>query len=298
MKHLFENWRKYLEEQEAEGRPKAIFMAGSPGSGKSTVLKGLGLLGVNIINADDHYEKELKKAGLPLGGKPEIMKRRRKLQAELEELEPGSEAAIEKQAEIEGTSREFSAYSKLFNSALAYKSASYKKFLDAGENFIVDGTAGNRREMISKKAELEEAGYDVGMILLDLDLETAIARNKIRGSTGGRELLNRELEASHGAVAKNIDFYKQLFGDNFFYVEAAEDKIQSSIANIRPKVQEFFAAESLDENDYPITSKRANKQINRIISPAKKKNTLIKLPGWKRAKAGYRGSAPPGSGGS
>ena len=155
-------------------------------------------------------EAELKAAGLPLGGKPAIMKRRRALQAELEELEPGSEEALEKQAEIDGTSKEFSTYSKLFNTALSYKKASYIKFLDARENFIVDGTGGGRQEMISKKAELEEAGYDVGIILVDLDLETAIARNKSRGQAGGRELLNRELESSHGAVSKNIDFYKPI----------------------------------------------------------------------------------------
>ena len=109
---------------------------------------------------------------------------------------------------------------------MAYKKASYIKFLDARENFIVDGTGGGRQEMISKKAELEEAGFDVGMILVDLDLETAIARNKARGEGGGRELLNRELESSHSAVTRNINFYKQLFGNNFFYVDASEDKMK------------------------------------------------------------------------
>ena len=56
--------------------------------------------------------------------------------------------------------------------------------------------------------------------------------------------------------------------------------------------------EELDENDYPITSQRANKEINQVITPAKKKNAQTKLPGWKRLKSNYRGSAPPGAGGS
>ena len=305
MKALFENWRNYLDEQEAEGKPKAIFMAGSPGSGKTTVLKGLGLSGVATINADDHYEAALEAAGLPLGGKPEIMKRRRALQDELEELEPGSEEALEKQAEIEGTSKEFSTYSKLFNAALAHKAASYTKFLDARENFIVDGTGGNRKEMVSKKAELEEAGFDVGMILLELDVEEAKDRNRKRGKTVDpktkkpmRQLLDKELMSSHAAVSKNMGFYEQLFGKNYFYIDASEDKIKSDIAKIKPQVKKFFAAESLDENDYPITSQRANKEINSIIRPTKKKNALTKLPGWHRAKANYKGSAPPGAGGS
>jgi len=56
--------------------------------------------------------------------------------------------------------------------------------------------------------------------------------------------------------------------------------------------------EELDENDYPITAKRANKEINQVITPTKKKNARTKLPGWKQAKADYLGSAPPGAGGS
>ena len=66
----------------------------------------------------------------------------------------------------------------------------------------------------------------------------------------------------------------------------------------------FFGAkketeeEELDENDYPITSQRANKEINQVITPTKKKNAQTKLPGWKRLKSNYKGSAPPGAGGS
>tara|TARA_R110002096_G_scaffold269595_1_gene463438 strand:+ start:410 stop:1102 length:693 start_codon:yes stop_codon:yes gene_type:complete len=64
----------------------------------------------------------------------------------------------------------------------------------------------------------------------------------------------------------------------------------------------FFGAkdeeEELDENDYPITSQRANKEINQVITPTKKKNAQTKLPGWKQLKSNYKGSAPPGAGGS
>jgi len=56
--------------------------------------------------------------------------------------------------------------------------------------------------------------------------------------------------------------------------------------------------EELDENDYPITSQRANKEINQVITPTKKKNAQTKLPGWKQLKSNYKGSAPPGAGGS
>ena len=299
MKNLFENWRKYLQEQEPEGKPKVIFMAGGPGSGKSSVLSAFELPAVNIINADDYYEAAIENAGLPLGGKPEIMKRRQALQTELEDLEPGSEEALEKQAEIEATGKEFSQYQKLFNKALKYKATTFDKSLEARQDFIVDGTGGKRGDMITKKAQLEEAGYDVGMIFVDSDLKIALERNRERGRAGGRELLNKEIKSSYAVVQKNKNFYRELFGDNFFYVSTQDlVALASDIAEIKPQLQQFFADEQLEENDYPITAQRANKEINQVIRPTKKKNALTKLPGWKRARADYLGSAPPGAGGS
>ena len=47
---------------------KAVFLSGGPGSGKSTVVKELGLqaLGLKIVNTDKAFENGLKKAGLSL----------------------------------------------------------------------------------------------------------------------------------------------------------------------------------------------------------------------------------------
>ena len=71
-----------------------------------------------------------------------------------------------------------------------------------------------------------------------------------------------------------------------------EPGIAASLAG----VDEFVGA--MTENDYPLSTAKINKQINRIIKPSKKKNAQTKLPGWKRSKSDYRGSAPPGAGGS
>ena len=47
---------------------KAVFLSGGPGSGKSTVVKGLGLdtLGLKLVNTDRAFENGLKKAGVSL----------------------------------------------------------------------------------------------------------------------------------------------------------------------------------------------------------------------------------------
>ena len=251
VKLLFENWRKFLNEQEEETtapKPKAIYMAGGPGSGKSTVLKGLGLKGkIPVINADAAYEAVLKAAGLSLGGKPKVYTRIKELQAELE-TNPDDK---EKQAELAAEKEKMSQYAKSFNKGQAVKKADVKKYSDPPDgdpqNFIVDGTAGNYNEMVREKERLEAKGYDVAMVFVDLDIETAIERNRARGKpdpkTGipGRQLLDRELISSHEAVKKNKEAYESLFGKNFFYVNAADDKMSSDISRIKPGVDTFLS---------------------------------------------------------
>ena len=46
--------------KEVQEQPKAIFMAGPAGSGKTTILNQLGLQDFKVINVDDIYEKLLK----------------------------------------------------------------------------------------------------------------------------------------------------------------------------------------------------------------------------------------------
>ena len=69
---MYAKWRLFLESKnsitEAPQAPKAIFMAGGPGSGKSTVLSRIGALDgtFGVVNADDYFEPMLKAAGLSL----------------------------------------------------------------------------------------------------------------------------------------------------------------------------------------------------------------------------------------
>ena len=50
--------------KEAQGKPKAIFMAGPAGSGKTFVSAQLIPKNLTVINVDDTYEELLKAAGL------------------------------------------------------------------------------------------------------------------------------------------------------------------------------------------------------------------------------------------
>mgnify|MGYP000158852879 CR=1 FL=1 len=48
------------EQYDKMNKSKAIFMAGPAGSGKSTILRTLGLKGYDVINVDDEFESLLK----------------------------------------------------------------------------------------------------------------------------------------------------------------------------------------------------------------------------------------------
>jgi adenylate kinase family enzyme len=51
--------------REAQGNPKAIILAGAPGAGKSSIVGDL-ISGIKVLNIDDYYIQNLKKAGVSL----------------------------------------------------------------------------------------------------------------------------------------------------------------------------------------------------------------------------------------
>ena len=51
---------------EAQGKPKAIILAGAPGAGKGYVLKGLDLGGLKTMNIDNIFINKLKQANVTL----------------------------------------------------------------------------------------------------------------------------------------------------------------------------------------------------------------------------------------
>jgi len=70
--------------KEIQGKPKAIFMAGPAGSGKSFIASKLIPSNFNSINSDDTYEELLKATGLGLKQKdftPDQLSQAAKLQS-------------------------------------------------------------------------------------------------------------------------------------------------------------------------------------------------------------------------
>jgi len=169
--------------KEIQGKPKAIFMAGPAGSGKSFISKQLVPSDFTTINVDDTYEELLKSSGIGM---------------KLANMSPDE---LKKSGELMGQARK----------------ATDAKLQDAtknAKNLLIDSVGGSSKMLLKKKAELEALGYDTAMIMTYVSPITSLERNKQRD----RSLLPSIVIRSWRDVNTNIDAYRQAFGDDFTLV--------------------------------------------------------------------------------
>lgn len=168
---------------------KAVFLAGGPGSGKSFIVgkTGLPALGLKVINSDDAYEAAMKKAGM--------------------EMSSDNIFSVKGQ-EIRGRAK-----------ALTGKKQA--RYLKGRLGVVVDGT-GKDFEKVKKQAQaMKTLGYDIAMIFVNTDLDTAIARDKARDRTIG------EVEVTNywKTVQRNIGAFQTFFGKpNMLIVDNSDGK--------------------------------------------------------------------------
>ena len=172
--------------KEIQSGPKAIFLAGPAGSGKSTFIKN-NIPNLKVINVDDTYEKLLKQAGLD---KPQST----------------------------FTSDELSQSSKLMSRARKETTAKLQSAQEEGESIIIDGTGAASNPILKKKTQLEDLGYDTMMIMIYVSPLVSLERNRSRGEAGGRSLRPSIIVRTWEKVNKNINTFQNMFGDNFILV--------------------------------------------------------------------------------
>jgi len=169
--------------KEIQGKPKAIFMAGPAGSGKSFISKKLVPSDFTTINVDDTYEELLKSSGIGM---------------KLANMSPDE---LKKSGELMGQAR------KATDTKLQYATKDAK-------NLLIDSVGGSSKTLLKKKADLEALGYDTAMIMTYVSPITSLERNKQRD----RSLLPGIVIRSWRDVNTNIDAYRQAFGNNFILV--------------------------------------------------------------------------------
>lgn len=171
---------------------KAVFLAGGPGSGKSSVVdaifnnpdssevKSLTSTGLKVVNLDQAYEYLKKKHKVPVD-----------------------------HADMDAEQRSLSG--KLMHKARMIAQKQMEFYLEGKLGIIIDGTGGSYNPIAKKKQQLEELGYDCYMIFVDTTMKTAMARNSARDT---RVLLDKVVKRTWKGVQKNKKAYKDLFGPN------------------------------------------------------------------------------------
>jgi predicted ABC-type ATPase len=130
---------------------------------------------------------------------------------------------------------------KLFNQARAQAKIDRESCCLNKENYLVDGTGGDYREIFKQVKTAKEAGYDIAMIYVHVPVEESQKRNRARGESGsGRTLTTKTIERSWAAVNKNKEKYEELFGQNFFYAVNTLEASEKSINRIRSAVSNFL----------------------------------------------------------
>ncbi len=150
---------------------KALFVAGFPGSGKTTMIKLVhdGSLPVMQVNSDvwtEYYMKYDRRAWDDIGP---LVKRH--------------------------------SLSKVYSN------------LDGLLPLYVDSTGTNPNLFKKRVTLLKEYGYDVKMIMIDVDLETSKARAKKRGEEGGRVVSMDYIDQAYKQIKGDISTYKKYIPD-------------------------------------------------------------------------------------
>jgi len=192
---------------------KAVFLAGGPGSGKSTVIdkifgipspgnvkSSLTKTGLKIVNLDQAYE---------------FLKKKHKLPASSNDF----------------TDAERSLDGKLMGKARKVAQKQMDNYLAGKLGIIIDGTGGSSNALLAKKKSIEELGYDTYMIFVDTTLQTALDRNANRKD---RSLLDKVVERTWQKVQDNLKIYKSAFKSNFIKINTDKDigdTLPSSVIN-------------------------------------------------------------------
>jgi len=184
--YSFKEFKEQAQLDEGVNDPgifKAVFLAGGPGSGKSFVVgkTALQALGLKLINSDPAFEQGLKKAGLT--------------------TDPDDIASAQGQAVRAG--------------AKAITGKKMQLALKGRLGLVIDGTGKDFKKIKNQVDEIRKLGYDVAMIFVNTDLETAKERNQKRD----RSLPDDMVEKMWKDVQKNIGKFQNLFRQQMIIVD-------------------------------------------------------------------------------
>lgn len=186
---------------------KAVFLAGGPGSGKSFMAGRTGLqsLGLKAVNPDHAFEAALRAAGM--------------------------EATPENIYTDKGQSMRMAA--KLLTNKRQ------QLFIQGRLGMVIDGTGKDITKIESQAGLLQSLGYDVAMIFVNTDLETALERNSKRSRTLPDNIVKR----MWNDVQNNMGGFQRIFKQNMTIVDNNSDSnVEKNTLRAYKDMQQFVRA--------------------------------------------------------
>lgn len=200
---------------------KCVFMAGGPGSGKSTVAKeifGVGkntlasvsVGGLKLVNSDTAFEKGLKDNGID----SKQLGRIEKEEPELWDKITLGDTSIRGKAK-----------------AITKKQ---QDFYEAGRlGMIIDGTGDEVQKIKAKKQKAENLGYDCYMVFVNTSLKVALERNKNRDRVLSDDLVSNIWQSCQN----NLGHFQGMFSGDFIIVD--NTSYQPIHKNIQKAIDSF-----------------------------------------------------------
>ena len=230
---------------------KAVFLAGGPGSGKSfTVGKtGLPALGLKLVNSDPAFEKAIVKAGGSM--EPEFI-----FSPKGQEIRRNAKTLTGKQMEL---------------------------YISGRLGLIIDGTGKDYDKIKGQAEQLKAIGYDVAMIFVNTDLDTAKDRDSKRPRNLGANVVTKMWQG----VQKNIGKFQAFFRNQFVVVDnSTNSNWQKATTDAYKKMKKFAdqkprskIAQDWIKSQYTKSEGTMDPEMIKLLSKAMKE-----IPGSKNQK--------------
>lgn len=195
---------------------KAIFTAGGPGSGKTTISKKLlAHKGFKEVNVDRFIEFLASKNDLDLKN-------------------------------MDSWDR------NVKSKAHSLNKSQLDLYLDGRLPLVIDGTGRNYDKIITLSNDLKKLGYDIGLLFVNTDMETAIERNSKRSRTVAPDVV----ETIWKQTQANLGRFQNYFGNNLFIVDSSNTKLD--LNGVAKRIDSFVNSPSKS----PAATKWINSQKN------------------------------------
>ena len=185
---------------------KAIFFAGSPGSGKTYVARKLAgtFQGLKQVNMDNWFKRLMTKKNLSWKMPPEEEPEREKQRQRSKEL-------VTKQQQ---------------------------SYAEGGLGLLIDSTGRIYDTIARIKQELENTGYETTMIFVNTDIQTALRRNKERERTLPDDLIHK----NYAVIEQNLGKFQRLFNDVHIInnSDSVQDQVPEQLERIETDVRKFL----------------------------------------------------------